>query len=193
MTTDAKIRGYSLKRQVDFIRSSHFDEATRKRALDALPPKLSGNLDHIAPAEWYPWEDSVAVLRAIAQSQPDEASARKMLATCGEWIALESTNTFLKLVMKLMNPTRFANKLPSLWERDMSKGGFDTDVSDVANKKLRFVLRDVTGFDHIGAVTEGWIRFAMNAMGERDVSVKIDGWSLATPGPDRVQYEVTWA
>ena len=32
MTTDAKIRGYSLKRQVDFIRSSHFDEAARKRA-----------------------------------------------------------------------------------------------------------------------------------------------------------------
>jgi hypothetical protein len=29
--------------------------------------------------------------------------------------------------------------------------------------------------------------------GERDVNVKIDGWSLATPGPERVQYEVTWA
>lgn len=190
---DAKIRGYSIKRQADFIRSSHLDDATRARVLEALPTRLRGDLEDIKPAEWYPWSDSATILRAIASVRSDDASARKLLATCGEWIALESANTFLKLVMKLMNPTRFANKLPSLWERDMSKGGFDVDLSDVEKKILRFELRDIGGFDHIGAVTEGWIRFAMNAMGEKNVDVKVEGWSLATPGPDRVKYEVTWA
>lgn len=193
MNTDAKIRGYSVKRQADFIRSSHFDDATRKRVLESLPPRLQGNLDEITAADWYPWSDSVLILRAIASTRPDDASARQLLATCGEWIALESANTFLKLVMKLMNPTRFANKLPSLWDRDMSKGGFEIDTSDVGKKVLRFELKDVAGYDHIGAVTEGWIRFAMTAMGEKGVNVDLQGWSLATPGPERVRYEVTWA
>jgi hypothetical protein len=192
MNPDAKIRGYSVKRQADFIRSSHFDEATRKRVLDALPPRFQGNLDDIQPAEWYPWSDSVTILRAIASTRSDDASARQLLATCGEWIALEGANTFLKLVMKLMNPQRFANKLPSLWDRDMSSGGFVIDDVDTDKKVLRCQLKGVEGYDHISAVSEGWIRFAMKAMGEKGVDVKLEGWSLATPGPEVARYEVTW-
>ena len=90
MNTDAKIRGYSVKRQADFIRSSHFDDATRKRVLESLPPRLQGNLDEITAADWYPWSDSVLILRAIASTRSDDASARQLLATCGEWIALDS-------------------------------------------------------------------------------------------------------
>ena len=189
----AQIRGYSIRQQASFLRSKHIDEAARQRALAMLPPELRGDFSDIDPAGWYPREHSAQLFRAIASAASGEAATRELLATCGEQIAQESTNTFLKLVMKLMTPTLFAKKLPSLWERDMKGGGFTYDLSGADQNRLAFVLQDVEGYDHIAAVTEGWIRFAMKSMGKTGVEVDMKGWSLAVPGPKEVAYEVRWA
>ena len=193
MAEQGKIRGYSIRKQAEFLRTDHFDAATRERILATLPEHLRGDLSTIEPAGWYPREQSAILLRAIASAATDDASARKLLATCGEPIAIESTNTFLKLVLRLMNPVRFANKLPDLWKRDMQGGFFVSDVSRAAENRIGFVLDDVEGYDHVGPSTEGWLRFAMKALGKTGVEVDLEGWSLAKPGPKAVKYEVRWA
>jgi hypothetical protein len=193
MADTGKIRGYSIRKQAEFLRTDHIDAAARERAVATLPEHLRGDLGRVDPAGWYPRDDSAALLRAIASTAPDEPSARKLVATCGEQIASESTNTFLKLVMKLMTPVRFANKLPDFWKRDMQGGFFVPDVSRASENRIGFVLDDVEGFDHIGPCTEGWLRFAMKALGKTGVEVDLEGWSLAHPGPKAVRYEVRWA
>ncbi len=193
MADQGKIRGYSIRKQAEFLRTDHFDAATRERIMASLPDHLRGDLSKIEPAGWYPREDSAMLLRAIASGASDEKSVRKLLVTCGEHIAMESTNTFLKLVIRLMNPVRFANKLPDLWKRDMQGGYFVTDVSRASENRIGFVLDDVGGYDHVGPSTEGWLRFAMKALGKSGVEVDMRGWSLAEPGPKTVEYEIRWA
>jgi len=188
-----QIRGYSLRQQAGFLRSKHIDEEARKKALAQLPTELQGDLSDFDPAGWYPRDYAVSLFRAIASTAGDEREARELLATCGEWIAMESTNTFLKLVMRLMTPVLFAKKLPSLWDRDMKGGGFTSDTTRADQNQLGFVLYDVAGFDHIGPITEGWLRFALKAIGKTGVEVDMEGWSLGTPGPKDVKYEVRWA
>jgi hypothetical protein len=188
-----QIRGYSIRQQATFLRSDHIEEQARKKAIAGLPAELQGDLSHLDPAGWYPRDYSVELFRAIASTAEDEKQARELLSTCGEWIAMESTNTFLKLVMRLMTPVLFAKKLPSLWERDMKGGGFTFDISRANENRLGFVLQDVAGYDHIGPITEGWLRFALKSLGKTDVEVDMEGWSLASPGPKDVGYEVRWA
>jgi hypothetical protein len=193
MADGGMIRGYSIKKQAEFIRSDFFDAATREKMLAKVPDRLKGDLSHIELAGWYPREDSVILMRAIASVRNSEQEVRELLARTGEAIAEESMNTFLKLVMKLMNPVRFANKLPTLWERDMKGGHFRVDVSQAADKRIGFVLADIEGFDHIAPVTEGWLRCAMKALGETGVEIDIKGWSLANPGPAEASFDLRWA
>lgn len=193
MADSGMIRGYSIRKQAEFIHGNAFDSATREKILSALPDHLRGDLSHLDAAGWYPRQDSALLLRAIASVTNTDADARSLLVRCGEVIADESMNTFLKLVMKLMNPVRFANKLPSLWERDMKGGYFRVDVSRAAEKRIGFVLADVQDYDHIGPLTEGWLRVAMKALGETGVEIDLGGWSLATPGPREVSYDMRWS
>ena len=193
MSTQPMIRGYSLRKTAEYIRTDRFDSSTRARILTSLPEHLRGDLTNIDVVGWYPREDSIALFQAIASVSSDEAEARQTLRMLGEFIAEESTNTFLKLVMRLLNPVRFAAKLPSLWDRDMRGGNFTYDVSGASEKRMEIYLNDVAGYDHIGAVTEGWIHFAMRSLGEHNARVELRGWSLETPGPERVEYLVSWA
>ncbi len=193
MADTGMIRGYSIQKQAQFIRSGFFDAATRDKVLDKLPDRLKGDMKELDPAGWYPREDSAILLRAIASTTSTDADARSVLARCGEAIAEESMNTFLKLVMKLMNPVRFANKLPSLWDRDMKGGYFKNDVSQAAEKRIIFMLADVEGYDHVGPLTEGWLRFAMKALGETVTQIELQGWSLANPGQRQITYDLRWA
>ena len=48
------------------------------------------------------------------------------------------------------------------------------------------------GFDHIGVAGIGFLTFGLKTMGKRDVQVTQTGWSLATPAPHEVIYDVRW-
>src|SRR5690606_9590072 len=148
MADQGMIRGYSIKKQLDYVRSEHFDAATRDRILAQLPPQLRGDMSHLDPAGWYPRDDSAKIYRAVASVGTSEKDVRRIMVTLGEFIAEESANTFLKLVMRLMNPVRFANKLPSLWERDMRGGYFTSDTSKVDERQLSLTLEEIGGYDH---------------------------------------------
>jgi hypothetical protein len=186
------IRGYSVKQQAYFL-ETQFDPGTRERLLATLPDDIRRALPQIKPAEWYPRTYSVALLRAIASANSEEKAVFDDLVRCGKFIATEATNTFLKLMMKVLTPTLFAKKIPELWERDQKGGRFEVDVSEVSQGKIGMKLCDVSGFEHIGIVSIGWIAFGMEGIGKGNVNVKQTGWSLINPGPTNVEYAVTWS
>lgn len=189
--TTAQIRGYSLRQTARYLESK-FDPEARKRALDAMPSNSRALLSSFDAAEWYPRDHATALYRTIATARGgDEAYAD--LVGCGEFIASEATNTFLRLLMRIMTPTLFAKKIPEFWKRDQRGGHFEADVSQADKGRIGMKLVDVEGFDHIGVVSIGFIQFGMVALGKKGVQIEQEGWSLATPGPHTINYEIKWS
>lgn len=186
------IRGYSVKQQLNFLETQYEPDVSR-RLLETIPADVRASLGDLKAAEWYPRAYSVAVLRAIASNHgSDEKAVYDDLARCGTFIATEATNTFLKLLMKILTPTLFAKKIPEFWKRDQTGGHFEVDTSRVKNDTLELALRDVEGFDHIGLIGIGWLSYGLTAMGKSNVVVTQKGWSLAKPGPRDIEYHVCW-
>ncbi|MCA9590120.1 MAG: hypothetical protein KC657_32675 [Myxococcales bacterium] len=143
--------------------------------------------------EFYPVQHFTELLRGIAkEAGDDETTVRNEIARAGEFIAGVATSTFLKLLMKVLTPTLFAKKLPSLWERDNQGGQFVADVSKADEGRLTLELKDIEGYDYIGPIALGWVRFAMSAMGEKVLESSLEGWSLANPSPKTVTLRLRW-
>jgi len=189
--TSPMIRGYSLKQTARYLESS-FAPERRKQAIEALPASSRSMMSSFEPGEWYPREHSAALFRAIASIRGADG-AYDDLVGCGEFIASEATNTFLRLLMRIMTPTLFAKKVPDFWKRDQRGGWFEADVTKAGDGVIKMKLVDVEGYDHIGIVSIGWIKFGMTALGKKKVKIEQDGWSLSQPGPREISYQVTWS
>jgi len=186
------IRGYSIKQQLHFLEQCERELLSRWR--ETVPADIRNTLDSLKAAEWYPRAYSVDILRAIAAHHgSSEQATYEAMGRCGTFIAEEATNTFLKLLMKVLTPALFAKKIPEFWKRDHTGGHFEVDTAGAKSGSLELELRDVEGFDHIGAVAIGWMTFGFTAMGKRDVVVTQKGWTLANPGPANIQYRVRWS
>lgn len=190
--TEPRIRGYSVQQQSRFLDSDRFPAATRAQRRANLPAEIRDSAEGLDPATWYPRSYAVALFRAMTADAKSEAEAYETMVACGEFIGAEATNTFLKLLMKLMTPVLFAKKLPTFWERDMQGGGLEVDLGEADSRKLTVRAVDVAGFEHIGPVTEGWVRFALRSIGNPVVETSQTGWSLATPGPETFVLTVRW-
>lgn len=187
------IRGYSVKQQLNFL-ETQFEPSVSEKLVAQIPQDVRRHLAEVKPVEWYPRQYSVHVLRAIAaHGGKDERVVQADLVRCGIFISTEATNTFLKILMKMLTPALFGKKIPDFWSRDMKGGRFEVDVSKASERRIQLSLCDVEGFDHIGVVSIGWISFGMQAMGKSDVKVVQQGWSLATPGANKITYDLTWS
>lgn len=186
------IRGYSVQQQLHFL-ETQFEPATSSSLKRTIPDEIRTQLGDLKAAEWYPRAYSISVLRAIARHHgEDEKAAYEDLVRCGTFIAKEATNTFLKLLMRVLTPTLFAKKIPEFWKRDHTAGHFTVDTSGAKDGVLQLELCDVEGFDHIGVVAIGWLSYGLTAMGKAGVVVSQTGWKLASPGPKSIQYRVHW-
>lgn len=189
---EQEIRGYSVARQAAFI-DEHFAPEVAKQVKESLPDDVREAIPELKAAEWYPRSYSVEILKAIAGAEDagEEETYRRMVE-CGKFISSEATSTFLRLLLKILTPTMFAKKVPTFWERDMRGGHFELDVSSARERRIGMKLVDVEGFDHIGAVSAGFIEFGMQAVGEPEAKVLQKGWSKDSPAPAEIEYEITW-
>jgi hypothetical protein len=180
-------RGYSITASWKYIDST-YDAETREKIIGQLSPSVRAELGTYKDIEFYPVTHWSEVLRGIATivGKTDE-QAVKELRQCGTFIAHHATNTFLRLFMRVLTPSLFARKIPSLWSRDNTAGSFSVDLADVDSGKLLFKLSDVEGFAYCGPVSMGWISNAMQAMGRTTKSMTIENWSLANPSPKNVE------
>jgi hypothetical protein len=190
--TSFQTRGYSMLGTQKFIDTA-YDAALRQRIRDQLSPEVREKVGTYRDVEWYPAQHFIELLRGIALGAgTNEEKAREELIRAGHFIAGLAASTFLRLVMKVLTPTLFAKKIPSLWARDNQGGYFETDLSDAGNGKIVFRLREVEGYDYIGPVAVGWIDFAMQTMGKKVVERTISGWSLEKPGPAEIRIDLRW-
>jgi hypothetical protein len=186
-------RGYLIERVFSFI-DSHYDAESAQTILTSIPNEHADLRPHLKGAEWYSRAHLVEILRAIVRFSSDEETAYRDLKECGRFMSNEATNTYLKLLLKILTPALFAKKIPSFWERDNRDGGnFDPKETKVSDGHMRLKMVGVEGFDHVAPVSAGFCSFVLNAMGKKNIDVQQNGWSLATPCPESYVLELTWS
>lgn len=189
--TEQVIRGYLIHGCMDYI--DGFETEERERMYSSLASDVSRDRSSYDKMSWYPLKTICELNGAIARvHHGDEAKAYEALRNCGRSIAEAATNSFLRLLMRIMTPAVFAKKAPDLWARDNRHGRMETDTSRLADRHLVINLRGVGGYDHAGPVCAGFGMFALKAVGGNDIDVKVSGWSLGTPGPSEVRLDMTW-
>lgn len=185
------LRGYLLQRATSFI--DHYFPAVQASQMKAsLPEPLRAALLNLKAADWYPREHCIALHRSIASAAGTQDEAFEALVSLGEFMATEATNTYLQLVMRLISPALFCKKVPKFWQRDHSEGEFAVDSADGDARRIEMRLRNVQGFDHVGASAVGFLRFGMKAVGA-NANIVQDGWSLQAPAPTEIRYQITWS
>jgi hypothetical protein len=184
-----KTRGYGMITAVKYVKEA-LDPGRRAIVLERIPPETIRMMETAKPTEWYPASLSGDLLTAIAESaNGDAAVAERDLVGLGKFAANEATNTFLRLLMKVLTPTLFAKKLPSLYERDNTKGKVTVDVND---QRLVCRVDDCKGYAHIGPMSMGWSIFALESMGKKLSESRLHGWSLDNPDSGSFGFELDW-
>lgn len=182
-------RGYMLTTTLKYVREA-FEPKRRDAVLAKLSPETIRFAETAKATEWYPVARSVEIYDAIIDAcEGDAALAEQDLIGIGKFGAHEATNTFLRLLMKVLTPSLFAKKLPSLYERDNSKGKVSVDV---AEDRLVCRIEDCKGCKHLAPVSAGWAIYTLETMGKKLSQKKILGWSLDNPDSGSVGFELHW-
>jgi hypothetical protein len=187
-----QVRGYAILTALKFVDTA-LSPAERERVVNALggPSGYEARKDR-KPVEWYPASDLAAVFEGIsglADGNSDKALER--FIELGRFVGTEATNTFLRLFMRIMTPKLFANRLPTLFERDHS-GSARLIVDRAEDGILVCTFKGVKGFNHVTAVGVGWVAFGLEAMNKTVLDWKCTNWSLQNPAPEEATVEVKW-
>jgi len=183
---EGMVKGYMIVATGRFIMG---DAAIRARVSPALLDEIAKHEKTIKPSEWIGRPDQMVLWRAIAAGS-DDATAYGDLVRCGESIADYASGTFLRLLLKMLTPGLFARKFPDLWAHDHRGGFIENDKIDA--KGMQITIKDIEGFDHIGGVAPGFIRFALTAIGLKNIVTRSPNWSMTTPAPRDATIVVSW-
>ena len=119
---------------------------------------------------------------------------RTFFQRMGVHIADSNLNGVYKTLLALMaNPERLAKRIPSLWKTYFR--GLSIEV-DLDHLKQGLVSTSVTGFGaapHIGEMAEGWLQFAFELVGGKDVRVFEERLEVGDDAPGRVmRFQISW-
>src|SRR4051812_21451097 len=188
--SEFQVRGYVIASAAAYLRSTA-GEQEAKRVFGELSPQLQQVIESGQSATWYPGAQIAELYRCIATTLGggNEDRAREALINCGKFTAHEATNTYLRLLMRMLSLSLFAKKMPDFWKRDNSRGKL---VVELKEQTLTCRLYEIDGYDHAAAVAAGFAVFAFEAMGKSIESVKLYDWSLVEPCKEGSRLEIKW-
>jgi hypothetical protein len=192
MTTEPQTRGYMIVSCVTHVQKK-YAAADREAIMARLPKETLDLIDRVNTVEWYPRVHAKSLFTAIAHHHMEgDKNTDAALLAVGHSIAEMASNTFLRLIMKLMTPSLFAKKVGTFWERDHRGGELSADVKDIENKHLTIRHTGIGGYDFVAGTAPGFMGFALTAIGCKNVRSETFGFSLDNPGPEEVRYEMRW-
>jgi hypothetical protein len=124
-----------------------------------------------------------------ASASPEEGYADVVRA--GTAVADYATNTFLRLLIKLMTPEIMARKWPSVWKKSHNFGHMETTLDNGDRPRLTMRLTGVDDYDYIGPTAVGFLTYSLKAMGFPDARVTQKGDHATQTAPE-YEFEVTW-
>jgi len=186
---DFSVRGYMYITAVDYLRQT-LGEQEGKRVISGFSPQARHLLETLKPADWCPVSVFSEVTQALANAGGGGEKSKDLLVKCGTHMAMEATNTFLKLFMKMMSPQLLVKKIPDLWKRDCTGGKLA--VEELTEQSVRFGASGMQGFSHAVCTAAGFVAFGVGAIGKKVDTVTIRGWSPDKPFEDGASFELAW-
>jgi hypothetical protein len=187
---DFQVRGYMIANVAGYLRDL-VGEAEAKRMIDGMSPKNREIVLSTKSAVWSPVGALSELLNTIASNaNGNDDEAQRLLINCGKYMAREATNTFLRLLMRMLTPALFAKKLPDLWSRDCNRGKLVVEMSD---EKLLCKVFETAGFDHAVCTACGFVSFALETMGKKVEQTTLRDWSLKSPSKNGASFELVWS
>jgi len=187
---EKQIRGASLQGILRFIENGLTPEQ-RARAIGQFPREHAG-VDKISPNDLYPIDRCYELMHAISSAFDDEAERYEVFIRCGQFIADDAINSFLRLLIKFLKPHLFARKYGTFFRRAHTFG--DVEPKDFTEHSFVLEMSGVNGYAYAAPVTIGFMKFTLEAMGCKDVQLR----EVLSPPPapqtaDRYRFEVSWA
>jgi hypothetical protein len=187
--SDLRARAYMARSTAAFM-GEKFGSRKADEILAGLSPATRAAATELKPADWFSVDVYAELLNALAaQSNGNADDARETLIACGEYVAREASNTFLKMLMRILTPSLFASKLPALWRRDFSGGKLEADIQ---HDRLVCRMFEIKGFDHAPCTAAGFVKFALSSMGKVVENVQVHNWSLSDPCAEGASIELVW-
>ena len=187
---DFSVRGYMFLTSVEYLQQT-LGEQDSKKVISGFSPHARELIGTLKTAGWCPVSVFSEVTDAlVAAGAGSDERSKDLLVKCGTHMALEATNTFLRLFMKMMSMQLLVKKVPDLWKRDCTGGKLV--VEDLSENSLRFSTSGMGGFRHAVCTAAGFVSFAVGAVGKQVEKVTIQGWSREKPSEDGATFELTW-
>jgi hypothetical protein len=189
--TERQIKAYGFVGTMEFI-DKNYDPATRQRILDSLTPETRRFIEGMKKAQWAPPLASTELWAGITRESGDPQKARDELVKTGRHMGSFATNTYLKLLMKMLTIKMFAKKIPDIWARDANFGKVIVDLGQVDSQRIRIDFKDLGAYPYFGPVCQGWFAFSLETMGIKNVKVELENFSMENPDPGELTFRVTW-
>jgi hypothetical protein len=161
------VRGMYVTLCMQFIEKYYTPE---QRALihEQLSPDLKAAKSSIKPGEWYPLHFATDQTRGIFNSYDNREEAEAALKRCGKFIGEQASNTFLRLLMKMLTLKMMLSKWPEFWRKYHNFGELRVELA--GPNHLVFFLNP--GYPYMYRLGPGWIEVACVALGLKNVVMK---------------------
>jgi len=187
---EPRIKAYGFNATYEYV-EKNYDEAARKRILGGLSPAAQSFAATAKKAQWASPAFSAELWTGIVKEHPSDA--QEQLMKVGRYQGAYATNTYLKLLMKMLTMKMFAKKFPDIWSRDANFGKVSLgDLADIDHGKLLVSFSQMGHFPYFGPICQGWFSYSFEVMGLKGVKVELVEWSLQNPDPGELSYQVTW-
>ena len=192
MADERQIKSYGFSGTWEFI-EKNYDEAARKRIVASLSPAARDFMGTAKKVQWASPIHSSELWAGIAKEHSNPAEARSQLVKAGRNIGAYATNTYLKLLMKMLTVKMFAKKFPDIWGRDANFGKVTLgDLDEISRGILTINFKELGSYPYFGPTTEGWFSFSLETMGLKDLTVTALDWKMEDPNPGELTYRVTF-
>jgi hypothetical protein len=173
----------------DFIKENYDDE-TRNGIYERMSEPAREMLRTIKREDWMPVEHVGNVASALFHASGEREHGYQDMVRAGAAIADYATNTYVRLLIKLMTPKIMASKWPDIWKKSHNFGLMQCQLEN--DRMLRMTLSGVENYTHIGPVAVGFLTFALKAMNMPDATVLQVGDRFANVNAERYEFSINW-
>lgn len=186
---DRLVKGIHVIPLHDFIKEN-YDEDTRNGIYERMSEPAREMLRTIKREDWMPVELVGNVADALFRANDDAEQGYQDIVKAGAAIADYATNTYVRLLIKLMTPKIMASKWPDIWKKSHNFGLMQCQLE--SDRMLRMTLAEVGNYTHIGPTAAGFLTYALKAMNMPDANVVQVRDRYVDFNADHYEFRITW-